>query len=82
MLVDKSMKLMMFATGPLYRPDVVALQGQGDATTARRLKYGQYALVPLLLPLLLHLAQVDFRRPSSHGKALVEQDDMFRVSFL
>ena len=53
MLVDKSMKLMMFATGPLYRPDVVALQGQGDATTARRLKYAQYALVPLCFATLL-----------------------------
>ena len=37
----------------LYRPDVVALQEQGDATTARRLKYGQYALVPLCFATLL-----------------------------
>ena len=53
MLVDKSMKLMMFATGPMYRADVVAPQGQGDVTTARRLRYAQRGLALMSFATLL-----------------------------
>ena len=85
MLVDKSMKLMMFATGPFVQTR------RGSTTRARRCHDGKTSEIRAIRVspavfchiVMLHLAQgYGFRRPSSHDNCVWwNSDDMFRFLF-